>query len=51
VNGNITLTANSTNVFEVNGTTPTNDSVVVGANVTYGGVLKIAASGTFTAGQ
>jgi fibronectin-binding autotransporter adhesin len=51
VNGNIVLKAGSTNVFDVNGTTPANNSVVVGANVTYGGVLKIVPAGTFTAGQ
>ena len=49
--GNITLTAGSTNVFDVNGTTPTNASVVAGASVSYGGVLEIVPSGTFTLGQ
>jgi hypothetical protein len=38
-------------VFEVDGTTPTNDTVVAGASVTYGGVLKIATTNSFTAGQ
>ena len=51
VNGNIVLKAGATNVFEVDGTTPANDSVVAGAGVTYGGVLKIVPSGTFTSGQ
>jgi autotransporter-associated beta strand protein len=51
INGNITLNASSTNVFEVDGTTPANDQVVAGANVTYGGVLKIVPTGTFTNGQ
>jgi len=51
VNGNITLNAGSTNVFNVNGTTPTNGLVIAGANVTYGGVLKIIGAGSFTAGQ
>jgi fibronectin-binding autotransporter adhesin len=51
VNGNLTLKPGSTNLFSVNGTTPANTSVVAGGNVTYGGVLKIATNGTFTAGQ
>jgi autotransporter-associated beta strand protein len=51
INGNLTLNAGSTNTFEVNGTTPANDVVVAGAGVTYGGVLNIVPSGTFTAGQ
>jgi fibronectin-binding autotransporter adhesin len=51
INGNLTLSAGSTNVFEVNGTTPTNDLVVAGANVSYGGVLQIVPSGSFTVGQ
>ena len=51
VNGALTLSAGSTNTFQVNGTTPTNDVVVVGSSVTYGGVLNIATNGTFTAGQ
>ena len=51
INGNITLTATSTNVFEVDGSTPTNDMVVAGASVSYGGVLKVVPSGTLTAGQ
>jgi hypothetical protein len=41
----------STNVFEVNGTTPASDRVAAGASVTYGGVLKIVSTGTLTAGQ
>jgi len=51
IDGNLTLNAGSTNTFEVDGTTPTNDVVVLGANVTYGGVLNIVPTGTFTAGQ
>jgi autotransporter-associated beta strand protein len=51
VNGNLTLKTGSTNVFFVNGSTPASSSVAAGANVTYGGVLKIVPSGTFTAGQ
>ena len=35
----------------MNGTTPANDSVVLGASVTYGGVLNLVTNGTFTAGQ
>jgi hypothetical protein len=45
------LKAGSTNTFAVNGSTPTNDVIVLGASVTYGGVLNIVTNGTFTAGQ
>jgi autotransporter-associated beta strand protein len=51
LNGNVVLSAGSTNVFEVDGTTPANDQVVLGASVTYGGMLQIEATGTFTNGQ
>jgi autotransporter-associated beta strand protein len=51
VSSNLTFSAGSTNTFEVDGTTPTNDVVALGDAVTYGGVLKIATNGTFTAGQ
>jgi uncharacterized protein with beta-barrel porin domain len=51
VNGNITLNAGSTNAFEVNGSTPANDVVAAGGTVTYGGVLNIVPTGTFTNGQ
>jgi fibronectin-binding autotransporter adhesin len=51
VNGNITLGAGSTNSFEVNGSTLAKDMVAAGASVTYGGVLNIVPSGTFTNGQ
>ena len=51
INGNLTLNASSTSTFDVNGTTPANDSVVLGANVTYGGTLNIVTGGAFTAGQ
>jgi autotransporter-associated beta strand protein len=51
VNGNLTLNAGSTNVFEVDGTTPANDVVIAGAGVTYGGVLRVVPSGTLTVGQ
>ncbi len=48
---NLVLNASSTNTFEVDGSTPTNDVIVLGAAVTYGGVLNIVPTGTFTAGQ
>jgi len=51
INGNITLNPGSTNTFAVNGTTPANVMVAAGANVTYGGVLNIVASGSFYNGQ
>ena len=51
LNGNLTLNAGSTNVFEVNGSTPTNDLVVVGGTVSYDGVLKIVPTGSFSGGQ
>ena len=51
LSGSLVLNPGSTNLFEVNGTTPTNDVVVLGGTVTYGGVLKIVPTGTFTVGQ
>ena len=51
LSGNVILLSGSTNTFTVNGSTPTNNSVVVGAAVTYGGVLNIVTNGTFTVGQ
>ena len=51
ISGNLVLDAVSTNTFEVNGSTPANDKVVAGAAVTYGGVLQIVPSGSFTNGQ
>ena len=51
VNGNLKLAAGSTNTFAVNGSNPINNSVFLGATVTYGGVLNIVPNGTFTAGQ
>ncbi len=51
VNGNLVLNAGSTNTFDVNGSTPANDAVALGAAVTYGGLLKIVPTGTFTNGQ
>jgi autotransporter-associated beta strand protein len=51
VSGNLTLNAGSTNTFAVDGTTPANVAVTAGAGVTYGGLLKIVPTGTFTNGQ
>jgi autotransporter-associated beta strand protein len=51
LNSNVVLSAGSTNVFEVDATTPANDQVTLGAAVTYGGVLQIVPTGTFTNGQ
>jgi autotransporter-associated beta strand protein len=51
VNGVLTLSALSTNVFEVDGSSPTNDAVVLGSTVAYGGVLQIVPTGTLTNGQ
>ena len=51
INGALTLGAGSTNTFRVNGTTPTNDVIVLGSTVAYGGTLHIVPSGTFTTGQ
>jgi len=51
ISSNLVLDAVSTNTFEVNGSTPANDKVVAGAAVTYGGVLQIVPSGSFTNGQ
>ena len=49
--GNVVLNSGSTNTFEVDGTTPANDVVALGGTVTYGGVLKIVPTGSFTVGQ
>jgi autotransporter-associated beta strand protein len=51
IGGNLALDGTSTTRFEVNGSTPANDVVQLGAGVTYGGVLQIVPSGTFNAGQ
>jgi hypothetical protein len=51
LSGSLALNAGSTNTFEVDGTTPTNDVVIVGGTVTYGGLLQIVPTGTFTIGQ
>ncbi|MEY4386581.1 MAG: hypothetical protein RLY20_1864 [Verrucomicrobiota bacterium] len=47
----LVLNAGSTNTFEVNGSTPANDVVLVGGSVNYGGVLNIVTNGTFTTNQ
>jgi fibronectin-binding autotransporter adhesin len=49
--GNITLNAGATNTFAVNGSTLANSSVAAGGVVTYGGLLNLVPSGTFTNGQ
>jgi autotransporter-associated beta strand protein len=51
VGGNLTLSGSSTNTFEVNGSTLAQDVIVAGSGVTYGGVLNVVPSGTFTSGQ
>ena len=51
ITGNLVLNSGSTNTFELNGSTPTNDAIILGANVTYGGVLNLVTNGTFTVGQ
>jgi autotransporter-associated beta strand protein len=51
INGNLTLNAGATSSFAVNGSTPANPAVVAGGTVTYGGVLAIVPTGTFTNGQ
>jgi autotransporter-associated beta strand protein len=51
IGGNLVLNATSTNIFEVDGSTPTNDVVALGGTVTYGGVLQVVPTGSFTNGQ
>ena len=53
ISGSLTLNANTTNTFDVNGTNGACDVVVAGSTVTYGGVLTISTNSgpTFTAGQ
>jgi autotransporter-associated beta strand protein len=51
INSNLILNAGSTSTFEVNADTPTNDIIVLGDTVTYGGTLNIVATGTFSLGQ
>lgn len=51
ITGNLTLNAGATNSAEVNGSTPANDVIVLGASVAYGGTLNIVTNGTFSAGQ
>jgi hypothetical protein len=48
---NLTLLASSTNVFAVSHTGLTNDSVIVGGTVTYGGTLTVNASNALVAGD
>jgi autotransporter-associated beta strand protein len=51
---NVVMQAGSTSIFEVDGSTPQNDQIILGSAsgiVTYGGVLKIVPSGGFTIGQ
>jgi len=48
----LVLAAGSTNTFEVDGTAATNDAVVLNVGAaTYGGVLKIVPTGSFTNSQ
>ena len=47
----LTLNAGSTNTFAVNGSTSASTGIALGSAVTYGGVLNVGTSGTFTAGQ
>ena len=51
VTGNLTLQSGSTNTFDVNGSTPTNDLVSASGTVTYGGVLNVVPTGVFASGQ
>ncbi len=51
LNGNVLLQAGCTNSFDVDGSSPTNDAVILGGAVTYAGVLNIVPTGTFTNGQ
>jgi autotransporter-associated beta strand protein len=52
VTNGLKLLAGSTNTFAVNGTTPTNTIIALGAGtVSYGGVLNIVTNGTLTVGQ
>ena len=50
-NNSLVLSAGSTNLFEVDGSTPTNDVVSLGGTVIYGGVLRLVPTGSFTNGQ
>jgi autotransporter-associated beta strand protein len=54
VNSNLTLLAGSTNIFQVSHINATNDSVVSGGTITYGGVLTVvtnAGDSAFTKGD
>ncbi len=52
INGNLMLATGSTNIFELNKTIATNDTVLGISNVTYGGILVISnLSGSLTNGD
>ncbi len=53
VSNYLTLASGSTSTFAVNGSTPANTSVALGApaTVSYGGVLNIVPTGAFNVGQ
>ncbi len=52
VNGNLTLAAGSTNVFELNKSSATNDNISGLTSVTYGGILQLTnLDGTLTGGD
>ncbi len=51
VGGALALDAGSTSTFKVNGSVATNDTIVLGSTLTYGGTLNIVPTGTFTSGQ
>ena len=51
INNNLNLNTGSTNTFALNGSTLAQTGVALGGGATYGGVLNLVTSGTFTAGQ
>jgi len=51
VNNNLTLNAGSTSTFAVNGSTLAKTAIAVGGSATYGGVLNIVPTGSFSNGQ
>jgi autotransporter-associated beta strand protein len=51
VNSSLVLKTGSTSIFEVNGSTLAKDVIAVSGSVTYGGVLQIVPTGTFSGGQ
>ena len=51
INNNLTLNAGSTNTFAVNGSASATTAIVVGGTATYGGVLKVVPTGSFSNGQ